>query len=98
MWEDQVLLSMLFPTKFYCTSLSLFSFICSLQEIALFVCAPFVVGTQADYCCKIHHHHVLFFIFPYEVPVGALGSGLALLHSNALVYKVTLTPFGLCSS
>lgn len=57
------------PAKFYCTSLSLFSFIDSSQDIVLFACVPFVVGLQADYCCHIYQHCVLFLIFPNEVPI-----------------------------
>lgn len=64
---DICFLNPFFPTKLYCTSLSLFLFMYSLQDIVLFVGAPFVVGPQADHCCKIYQHCVLFLIFPNEV-------------------------------
>lgn len=55
--------------SFICTLLFLFSFVYSLQDIDLFVGAPFVVGPQGDYCCQIYRHCVLFLIYPNEVPL-----------------------------
>lgn len=61
-----------------------------------FICLCFFCGCpQADYCCKIYQHCVLFLISPNEVPIWALGSGLALLHSIAHVWKVALPHLGL---